>query len=158
MCVYAKSLQLCLTLYNPKDYNQPGSSIYGILQARILDWIAMPSSRGSFWSRDLNLHLLCLMPCQAGSLPLAIPGKPSWDIVVVLLLSHFSHVQLPETSTTVLKRLEKILNSHLWQTQRFCARRKWRIQQNYKVSGCMLKACSNIYIKCLANSRCCFGS
>ena len=35
------------TLCNPKDYRQPGSSVYGIFQARILEWIAMPSSRGS---------------------------------------------------------------------------------------------------------------
>ena len=47
-----KLLQLCLTLCNSMDYNLPGSSIYGILQARILDWVAMPSSRGSSQPRD----------------------------------------------------------------------------------------------------------
>ena len=39
--------QSCLTLCNPTDYSQPGSSVHGILQARILKWVAMPSSRGS---------------------------------------------------------------------------------------------------------------
>ena len=43
MC--AKSLQLCLTLCDPMDCNLPGSSVLGILQARTLEWIAMPSSR-----------------------------------------------------------------------------------------------------------------
>ena len=43
----AKSLQLCLTLFDPVDYSPPGSSVHGILQARILEWVAMPSSRGS---------------------------------------------------------------------------------------------------------------
>ena len=43
----AKSLQSCLTLWNPMDCGPPGSSVYGILQARTLEWVAVPSSRGS---------------------------------------------------------------------------------------------------------------
>ena len=43
----AKSLQSCLTLCHPMDYSPPGSSVHGILQARILEWVAMPSARGS---------------------------------------------------------------------------------------------------------------
>ena len=43
----AKSLQLCLTLGNPVDGSSSGSSIPGILQARILEWVAMLSSRAS---------------------------------------------------------------------------------------------------------------
>ena len=39
--------QLCLTLCNPMDCSPPGSSIHGVLQARILEWVAMPSSRRS---------------------------------------------------------------------------------------------------------------
>ena len=34
------------TLFNPKDYSFPGSSVHGILQARILEWVAVPFSRG----------------------------------------------------------------------------------------------------------------
>ena len=45
-CVPAKSLQLRLTLCNPLDCSLPGSSVNGILQARILEWVATPSSRG----------------------------------------------------------------------------------------------------------------
>ena len=37
--------QPCLTLGNPMDCGSPGSSVHGILQARILEWVAMPSSR-----------------------------------------------------------------------------------------------------------------
>jgi len=37
--------QLCPTLYNPMDYSLPGSPVHGILWARILEWVAMPSSR-----------------------------------------------------------------------------------------------------------------
>ena len=50
--LYAKWLQLCLTLCNPMDYNPPGSPVPGILQARILEWVAMPFSRGSYRPRD----------------------------------------------------------------------------------------------------------
>ena len=44
--------QSCPTLCNPMDCSPPGSSVHGILQARILEWVAMPSSRGSSQSRD----------------------------------------------------------------------------------------------------------
>ena len=39
--------QSCLTLCDPMDYSPPGSSVHGILQARILEWVAIPFSRGS---------------------------------------------------------------------------------------------------------------
>ena len=43
--------QSCPTLGDPMDCSPPGSSVHGILQARILEWTAMPSSRGSSWPR-----------------------------------------------------------------------------------------------------------
>ena len=52
MLCCAKSLQSCLTLSDRMDCSLLGSSVHGILQARILEWIAMPSSRGSSWARD----------------------------------------------------------------------------------------------------------
>ena len=53
-----------------------GSSVHGILQARLLNWVAVPSSRGSSPPRDqTHVSYLCLLHCQAGSLPLAPPGK-----------------------------------------------------------------------------------
>ena len=48
----AKSLQSCQTLCNPMDCSLPASSIHGILKARILEWVAMPSSRASSQTRD----------------------------------------------------------------------------------------------------------
>ena len=52
MCIHAKSLQSCPTLCGPMDYCPPGSSVHGILQARILEWVAMPSCKESSWPRD----------------------------------------------------------------------------------------------------------
>ena len=45
--VKVKVAQSCLTLYNPMDY-----TVHGILQARILEWVAFPFSRGSSQPRD----------------------------------------------------------------------------------------------------------
>ena len=42
----------CPTLCDPRDYSLLGSSVHGILQTGILEWVAMPFSRGSSWSRD----------------------------------------------------------------------------------------------------------
>ena len=51
-CVHAKWLQFCLTLCNFMNYSPPGSSIHGIFQSRIVEWVAMPSSRRSSQCRD----------------------------------------------------------------------------------------------------------
>ena len=53
MCVHAKLHQLCLTVCDPMNCSSLGFSVHGILQARILEWVAMPSSRRrSSWSRN----------------------------------------------------------------------------------------------------------
>ena len=49
VCVHAKSLRSWLTLCDLKDWSPPGLSIHGILQARILERVAMPFSRRSSW-------------------------------------------------------------------------------------------------------------
>ena len=53
--------QWCLTLCNPMDCSPPGSSVHGILQARMLEWVAIPFSKGSSWPRDQ-----ILVSCIAG--------------------------------------------------------------------------------------------
>ena len=50
----AKSLQSCPTLCRPMDYNLLGSSVLGILQARILEWAAMPFSKRD---RDAKINI-----------------------------------------------------------------------------------------------------
>ena len=51
-CVHAKLLQSCPLLCDPMDCSLPGSSVHGILQARILEWVAIAFSRGSSKPRD----------------------------------------------------------------------------------------------------------
>ena len=51
-CVCVLVTHLCLTLCDPMDCSPPRSSVHGILQTRILEWVAMPPSRASSQSRD----------------------------------------------------------------------------------------------------------
>ena len=74
---YAKLLQLWPTPCASRDWSSPGSSVHGILQATILEWIAMPSPRGSSPTQGSNPCLLHLLNLQVGSLPLAPPDKPT---------------------------------------------------------------------------------
>ena len=61
--VPAKLLQSCPALRNPMDCSPPGSSVHGTLQARILECVAMPSSRESSWPRDQTC--VSYIPCIA---------------------------------------------------------------------------------------------
>ena len=69
LCLVAQS---CLTLCDPMDCSPPGSSVHGILQARTLGWVAIPSSRG-FRNPGIKPRY---PPLQADSSPSEPPGKP----------------------------------------------------------------------------------
>ena len=67
----ATSLQLCLTLCDPMDCSLPGASVHGIIQGRILEWVAVPFSR-----RSSHPGIKLESPeLQADSLPPKPPGK-----------------------------------------------------------------------------------
>ena len=68
--------QLHSTHWDLTDYSPPGSSVQGIFHERILEWVAISSSRGSSQPRDRTHHLLHLLHWQAESLPLSHPGNP----------------------------------------------------------------------------------
>ena len=64
--------QLCPTFCNPMDCSPPGSSVHGIFQARILEWVAIPFSWGSFQPKDqteVSRIAGRFLPCEP-------PGKP----------------------------------------------------------------------------------
>ena len=71
--MHVQSLQSCLTLWDPMDCSPPGSSVHGILQARILEWVAISSSRGSSREHTASPEAPAL---QADSLLLSHQGKP----------------------------------------------------------------------------------
>ena len=68
-CLY---ILLCLTLWDPMDYRLPGSSVRAILQAKLLEWVAISSSRWSSPHRDWT-HISCLAGRFFTTEP---PGKP----------------------------------------------------------------------------------
>ena len=86
-CVIAKSLQSCPTLCDLMDCSLPGSSVHEILQARILEWVAISSSRGS--SRPSDQTCISYGSCIAGwSLPLSHWKRPT----AVAILGYFHQV------------------------------------------------------------------
>ena len=79
------------------DCSPPGSSVHGILQARILEWVSMPSSRRTSWPRDrIWVSYVSCIARQILSLPLTIPGK---SLSSVQLLSHVRLFEAPWTAT-----------------------------------------------------------
>ena len=74
------------------DCSPPGISAHRILQARILEGVAMLSSRGSSQSRS-NLHLLCFLNCRQNFYPLSHLGSPTLGVVLnILKLRRFSDI------------------------------------------------------------------
>ena len=105
VCVY-QSLGCIPILGDPMDCTPPGSSVRGILQTRILEWVAIPFSRGSSRTRDRTLA-----SCTAGRLPYEPPGKPhlfliylglkgmqSWSTIEFLSLSNIDILSLINAS------------------------------------------------------------
>ena len=87
VCVCSQS---CMTLWNPKDCKPPSSSVRGIFQARILEWVAISFSRGSYRTRD-RTRVSCvssvgkwvLYPCT------------TWEALnTIIYLLYDSHLQI----------------------------------------------------------------
>ena len=97
-CVCACSVaQSCQTLCSPMNCSQPGSSVHGVLQARILEWVAIPFTRGSFQSRDRTRDFWI----AGGFFTTDPPGKPrksslqclSWQRPIKRLQKQWLHLQ-----------------------------------------------------------------
>ena len=73
---WSMQTQLSLTLWGPRYCSLPGSSVHGILQARILEWVAISSSRGSSRLRDWT-QVTCTSCTGRQILCTVLPGKPS---------------------------------------------------------------------------------
>ena len=74
---------LCLTLCDPMDYSSPGSSVHGISQARILEWVAISSSRGS--SQPRVQILISWVSCIAGGFfTIELTGNTTWRMYWLL--------------------------------------------------------------------------
>ena len=153
-CVHDKSFQLCPIFCDSVDCSLPDSSALGILPARISEWIAISSSRGSSWPRDWT-HVSCLLRWQEGSLPPAPPGKayriglcniPRTSQVKLVIKNLFAKTgdvrdagSVPGLGTcfwTVV--LEKTLEIH-WTARRSNQPILKEINPEYSLEGLMLK-------------------
>ena len=77
-CMCTQRLCGISRVHDPIVCSPPGFSVHRILQARTLEWVAMPSSRGIFPTQGSNPHLLCW---QVDSLPLSHQGIPKATIL-----------------------------------------------------------------------------
>ena len=59
VCMYVQLLNFVRVFCDPMDCSPPGSSVHGIFQVRLLEWVALLSSKGSSWPRD-RVHLSCV--------------------------------------------------------------------------------------------------
>ena len=83
-CCSGSCCSVMLTPCDPLDCSPPGSSVHGIFQARILEWIAIFLLQRIFLIQGSNLHLLYFLHWQAYSLPAEPSGKPQYFWCVYL--------------------------------------------------------------------------
>ena len=88
----AKSLQLCPTLCNPIDGSPPSSSVPGILQARILEWVAISFSNACMHAKSLQLCLTLCNPMDSSPPGSSVHGILKARILEWIAIS-FSNVQ-----------------------------------------------------------------
>ena len=86
MCVLCSVTLVFPTLCHLMDCSPPGSSVHKILQARILEWVAMPFSRGSSRPRNWN-HGSCISAWRADFLPTEPPARVPKSHVPILWVS-----------------------------------------------------------------------
>ena len=106
VCVCVLVAQSCPTLCNPLDCIPPGSPVHGILQARILEWVAMPFSRGSSQPRDQPQ-----VSCIAGRFLInwATREAPALTIDPLKILLKLSHCLWSARVLPSLQNLNKLL-------------------------------------------------
>lgn len=152
MCVC--SAQLCPTLCNRMNCRPPGSSVYGILQARTPEWVAIFFSRGSFWLRIKYASLLLLLGagrvlhhyCHLGSpYPVDIDKSSFKENYSAFIFSNYNeccdtcflNLDLVETDSET----ESCMREFYWE-ERICSGEKKEKQQfcSGKPGRCLLNA------------------
>ena len=88
---FSSVAQSCLTLCDPVDYSPTVSSIHGVLQARILEWVAISSSRGSP-DPGIEPRSPASPALKADSLLLSYSGSPLYDVSCILRSTTSSHI------------------------------------------------------------------
>ena len=124
--MHAKLLQSCLTLCNSMDHSPPGFSVHGFLQARILGWVAMPSSRWSSWLRDQTHSPVT--PVLEGGLFIT---SATWEVTLLLLtLQSCPTVCNPTYGSPTTSHVPGILQARTleWVAVSFSSAWKWKVK------------------------------
>ena len=112
-------VQLCPTLCKPRDCSLPGVSVHGIVQARILERVAIPLSRESSQAR-VQTHASCISHIPGGFFPSKPPRKP--QVGMELLYNSVCKYYLPvlQRRTPELTEVTGLVQGHItgkWQSQ-----------------------------------------
>ena len=142
-CMRAKSLQSCLTLCDSMDCSPPGSSVHGILQARILEWVAAPSSRGASQPRDWT-WVWCLLHWPADPLLPALLGKPC-IFIYLPVLGLCCYEGFPLVSESRGHFLAAVCSLHYGG---FCCRPWASVASARRLSGCSPQALEHKFNSC----------
>ena len=104
----SKVAQSCPTLCHPMDCSLPGSSVHGIFQTRVLEWVAISFSRGSARPRDRTRS----PASQTGALPSERPGEPIGiqDIFRYTHLTKFLQSLYSKNCKILMKEIKENLN------------------------------------------------
>ena len=126
--VCAKSLQSCLTLCNPMDRSPPGSSVHGILQARILEGVAMPVSRDSSQPRD-GTHISNVSALAGGF----FITSATWEALKIYRPSLINKKEARKEGRgqgrqECIKAFRKIQTNWVWRASRLV--NKWRFGES----------------------------
>ena len=106
VCVCARMhsvAQSCLILSDPMDCSLPGSSVHGILQVRILEWVTISSSRESSWLRD-QIRISCTS-CFGR---LILCYRATWET------PNLSYLKWNKFSSSVALDTFQVLDGHTW--------------------------------------------
>ena len=106
-CVRAKLLQSCLTLCDPMDYSMPGTSVHGLLQARILGWTAIALFQVIFSTEGSNSHLLWLLHCRQILCCWGTREAPTRTLYFLFIQPHQSMLKIPSTHRMVIEIIGK---------------------------------------------------
>ena len=95
--------QLCVTICDPMDCSLPGSSIHGIFQAKVLEWVAISLSRGSSWSRG-RIRSPALQADALASEPLGKQGYSLWGCKELHTTEQLTHTWMLFTTEIKLEQ------------------------------------------------------
>ena len=96
-CVCA---QWCPAVCDPMDCSLPGSSVHGIIPERILEWVAISSSRGSSWPRG-QTHISCIS-CAVGRF---FTTSDTWEALVILNTRTYFLIFFPRINSLILSKI-----------------------------------------------------